>query len=193
MLEWLVLGKEGSMIKTLSALSPCFILAIAAGLSQAQEASPGSSAKPDAAAKATPADGHVVHIMAPHLIDGKVRGPFHHYCKIVSPEPFIECLLYETDDNNAKLVGVEYIVAKTVTRDEKVLPKKVLKQVWHDHAVEGVLGNVKVLDMPPEKAQEFADMVAKTDGIIFSLWPHGAKLPTGKVSIGTMVGHAVHQ
>ena len=193
MLEWLVLGKGGSMLKTLSVLCPCFILAIAFGLSQAQEASPGSPAAPDAAAKATPADGHVIHIMAPHLIDGKVRGPFHHYCKIVSPEPFIECLLYETDDNNAKLVGVEYIVAKIVTRDEKVLPKKVLKKMWHDHAVEGVLGNVKVLDMPPEKAQEFADMVAKTDGIIFSLWPDGAKLPTGKVSIGTMVGHAVHQ
>ena len=45
-------------------------------------------------------------------------------CKIVSPEPFIECLLYETEDNNAKLVGVEYIVAKTVTRDEKVLPRR---------------------------------------------------------------------
>jgi Protein of unknown function (DUF1264) len=181
------------MTKTLSVLSSCFILAIAAGLSQAQEASATSPAAPEAAVKATPADGHVIHITAPHLIDGKVRGPFHHYCKIVSHEPFIECLLYETDDNNAKLIGVEYIVAKTVTRDEKVLPKKVLKKVWHDHSVEGVIGNVKVLDMPPDKAKEFADTVAKTDGIIFSLWPERAKLPTGKVSIGMMVGHAVHQ
>jgi hypothetical protein len=127
------------------------------------------------------------------LIDGKVRGPFHHYCKILSPEPFIECLLYETEDNNAKLIGVEYIVAKTVTRDEKVLPKKAWKKVWHDHSVEGVIGNIKILDMPPDKAKEFADMVAKTDGIIFSLWPQGAQVPTGKVSIGMMVGHAVHQ
>jgi len=84
---------------------------------------------------------------------------------------------------------VEYIVAETVTRDEKVLPKK----VWHDHSVEGVIGNIKILEMPPDKAKEFADIVAKTDGIIFSLWPEGAKLPTGKVSIGTMVGHVVHQ
>jgi uncharacterized protein YbdZ (MbtH family) len=59
--------------------------------------------------------------------------------------------------------------------------------------VEGVIGNVKVLDMPPDKAKEFVDTVVKTDGIIFSLWPEGAKVPTGKVSIGTMVGHAVHQ
>ena len=181
------------MTKTLSILSACFLLAIAAELSQSQEAPPASPAAPATAAKATPADGHVIHVTAPHLIDGKVRGPFHHYCKIVSPEPFIECLLYETEDDNAKIVGVEYIVAKTVTRDEKVLPKKVSRNVWHDHSVEGVIGNIKILDMSPDKAKEFADTVAKTDGIIFSLWPGGAKLPTGKVSIGTMVGHAVHQ
>jgi len=181
------------MTKTPSVLSSCFILVIAAGILQAQESPPVSPAAPETAAKATPADGHVIHVTAPHLIDGKVRGPFHHYCKIVSPEPFIECLLYETDDNDAKLIGVEYIVAKTVTRDEKVLPKKVWKKVWHDHSVEGVIGNIKILEMPPGKAKEFADIVAKTDGIIFSLWPEGAKLPTGKVSIGTMVGHVVHQ
>lgn len=180
------------MIRVLTA-SPCFILAIAVALSQAQELSPASPAAHEGTAKATPVDGHVIHVTAPHLIDGKVRGPFHHYCKIVTPEPFIECLLYETDDDNAKLVGVEYIVAKTVTRDEKVLPKKVWKKVWHDHSVEGVIGNIKILDLPPDRAKEFADMVAKTDGIIFSLWPLDAKLPTGKVSIGTMVGHALHR
>jgi hypothetical protein len=180
------------MIKILGIVSLCFVLVIAGALSEAQEAPPALPAV-EAAAMATPVDGHVIHVTAPHLIDGKVRGPFHHYCKILSPEPFIECLLYETADKNAKLVGVEYIVAKTLTRDEKVLPKKVWKKVWHDHSVEGVIGNVKVLDMPPEKAKEFADTIAKTDGIIFSLWPHGAKLPTGQVSIGTMVGHAVHQ
>jgi hypothetical protein len=181
------------MRKALSVLSSCFILAIAPGPSQAQDAPPASPAAPQAAKKATPVDGHVIHVTAPHLIDGKVRGPFHHYCKIVSSEPFIECLLYETEDNDGKLVGVEYIVAKTVTRDEKILPKKAWKKFWHDHSVEGVIGNIKILDMSPDQAREFADMVAKTDGIIFSLWPGGAKLPTGKVSIGTMVGHAVHQ
>ena len=181
------------MIQALSVLSSCFILAIAVVLSQAQEAPPASPAVPETASKATPADGHIIHVTAPHLIDGKVQGPFHHYCKMVSPEPFIECLLYDREDANAKLVGVEYIVSKTVTRDEKVLPKKVWKKVWHDHSVEGVIGNIKILDMSPDKAKEFADTVAKTDGIIFSLWPKDAKLPTGKVSIGTMVGHAVHQ
>ncbi len=153
---------------------------------------PAPEAKPAQEVKPTPADGHTIHVTAPHLIDGKVRGPFHHYCKVVTEDPFIECLLYETDDPKAKLIGVEYIVAKTLTRDEKAVPKKVWKKVWHDHEKEIATGNVKVLDLPPEKAKEVADTVAKTDGIIFALWPEGAKLPNGKVSMGQMVGHAVH-
>jgi len=72
-------------------------LLISGGASLAQEATP--------AAKTTPADGHTIHVTAPHLIDGKVRGPFHHYCKVVAPDPFIECLLYKTEDPNAKLIG----------------------------------------------------------------------------------------
>ena len=156
------------------------------------EAKPSQDAKPAPEAKPTPADGHTIHVTAPHLIDGKVRGPFHHYCKVVSPDPFIECLLYETDDPNAKLIGIEYIVAKTMTRNTEVVQKSVWKKVWHDHTAEIATGNVKVLDLPPDKAKEVADLVSKTDGIIFSLWPEGAKLPNGKVSMGQMVGHADH-
>ena len=100
-------------------------------------------------------------------------------------------MLYKTEDPNAKLIGIEYIVAKTLTRDEKVVPPAVWKRVWHDHETEIATGNVKVLDLPPDKAKEVADTVAKTDGIIFSLWPEGAKLPTGRVSMGQMVGHAM--
>ncbi|MBI4401485.1 MAG: DUF1264 domain-containing protein [Nitrospirae bacterium] len=181
-------------LKILCALSLFITLVMTAGTSLTQEAPPAATKEaPPAAAKATPADGHTIHVTAPHLIDGKVRGPFHHYCKVASPEPFIECLLYETDDANAKIVGIEYIVAKTLTRNTEVLPKKQWKKVWHDHAEEIATGNVKVLDLPPDKAKEVADTVAKTDGIVFSLWPEGAKIPTGKVSMGMMVGHAKHK
>ena len=33
----------------------------------------------------TPADGHTIHAVAPHVVNGKVMGPFHHYCKVLSP------------------------------------------------------------------------------------------------------------
>src|SRR5438445_13883381 len=103
-------------------------LLIIGGASLAQEATP--------AAKPTPADGHTIHVTAPHLIDGKVRGPFHHYCKVVAPDPFIQCLLFETNDPNAKLVGIEYIVAKPLTRNREVVPASIWTKLWNDHAEE---------------------------------------------------------
>jgi len=52
-----------------------FLLATSAG---AFAQAPAPEPKPATEAKPTPADGHTIHVTAPHLIDGKVRGPFHH-------------------------------------------------------------------------------------------------------------------
>lgn len=145
-------------------------------------------AEEGAAAKhLTPADGHVIHVVAPHVVEGKVMGPFHHYCKVLSQEPIIECLIYESDEPNARLTEIEYIVAKTLTRD--IVPLKNWNKNWHNHKEEIATGRVQVLDLPPDKAKEVADLVATTDGIIFHLWPSGEKLPNGKVSIAQSVGH----
>ncbi len=35
--------------------------------------------------KPTPADGHDIHVVAPHVVEGMVMGPYHHYCKAVNP------------------------------------------------------------------------------------------------------------
>ncbi len=136
----------------------------------------------------TPADGHTIHVVAPHVIAGKVMGPFHHYCKIISPEPTIECLIYHSTDSLAPLVEVEYIVAKTVTRTGLISLADWNKN-WHDHQQEIATGRVKVLDVPDSVGAQVAAVVAKTDGIIFHLWPDGSKVPTGQVVIGQSVGH----
>ncbi len=136
----------------------------------------------------TPADGHTIHVLAPHVIGGKVMGPFHHYCKIISPEPTIECLIYLSTDSLAPLVEVEYIVAKTLTRTDLISLADWNKN-WHDHQQEIATGRVKVLDVPDSVGAQVAGVVAKTDGIIFHLWPHGSRVPTGDVVIGQSVGH----
>jgi len=59
---------------------------------------------------------------------------------------------------------------------------------WHDHAVEIAGGRVKVLDLPPGKAKEVADLVATTDGMIYHFYFDG-KIPNGKTSIAQAVGH----
>src|SRR5215469_5581567 len=136
----------------------------------------------------TPAEGHTVHVIAPHVVDGKVMGPYHHYCKVLSPEPVIECLCYRSSDPGARLEQVEYIIAKSITRTGAVSLADWNKN-WHDHKQEIATGRVQVLDMPPDKAKEVADLVATTDGIIFHVWSHDDKVPNGKVIIAQAVGH----
>jgi len=136
----------------------------------------------------TPADGHTVHVTAPHVVAGKVMGPYHHYCKVLSSEPVIECLCYGSDDPGARLEQVEYIVAKSITRTGAVTLRN-WNRNWHDHRQEIATGRVQVHDLPPEKAKAVADLVATTDGIIFHLWSHAERVPSGNVVIAQSVGH----
>jgi hypothetical protein len=87
----------------------------------------------------------------------------------------------------ATLVGVEYIIAKRITR--AVVPLGTWNQNFHDHTVEIATGRVQVVEPTGEDAKKVADLVATTDGIIFNLWPMGDRVPTGSVVIGQSVGH----
>jgi hypothetical protein len=138
--------------------------------------------------KATPADGHTIHITAPHVVAGKVMGPYHHYCKVLSPEPVIECLIYDSSEPGARLEQVEYILAKSITR-AGVVSLASWNKYWHDHRQEIATSRVHVHDLPPDKAKEVADLVATTDGIIFHLWSHDDTVPSGTVIIPQSVGH----
>jgi uncharacterized protein DUF1264 len=137
---------------------------------------------------ATPADGHTIHVTAPHVVAGKVMGPYHHYCKVLSPEPVIECLCYSSSDPGARLEQVEYIISKSITRTGAVSLAE-WNQNWHDHKQEIATGRVQVHDLPPDKAKEVADLVSTTDGIIFHMWSHDDKVPSGSVIIAQSVGH----
>jgi uncharacterized protein DUF1264 len=136
----------------------------------------------------SPADGHTIHVTAPHVVAGKIMGPYHHYCKVLSGEPVIECLCYSANDPNARLEQVEYIIAKSITRTGAVTLRD-WNRNWHDHRQEIATGRVQVLDLPPDKAKAVADLVATTDGIIFHLWSHDEKVPGGDVVIAQSVGH----
>ena len=149
----------------------------------------GHASKPAAAQQheaATPVDGYTVHVTAPHLVNGHVMGPYHHYCKVIAPDPYIVCQIYDTTDSNAPMTQIEFIIAKKLTRP--AIDRDSWNRLWHDHAVEIAGGRVKVLDLPPDKAKEVADLVATTDGIIYNI-EYDGKLPNGKVTMAQAVGH----
>ena len=137
---------------------------------------------------ASPSDGFTVHVTAPHVVSGHVMGPYHHYCKVLSPEPVIQCLVFGSSAADARLEQVEYIIAKSITRSG-VISLGDWNRNWHDHAQEISTGRVQVHDLPADKAKEVANLVATTDGIIFHLWPADQKAPSGKVVIAQSVGH----
>jgi Protein of unknown function (DUF1264) len=137
-------------------------------------------------AKISPAEGYTVHVLAPHVVDGHAMGPYHHYCKVLAPDPVIQCLIYDSTDANARLSEVEFIVAKKLTRNQVSL--KDWNANWHDHTIEIAGGRVQVLDLPPDKAKEVADLVSTTDGLIVHIYYDG-DLPNGRTSVAQAVGH----
>ncbi len=134
----------------------------------------------------SPVDGYDIHVQAPHMMeDGTPGGPFHHYCKGVS-DKILQCLLFESTDPKAKLIGIEYFVAKDLTRK---LPAIHWHRYFHDHKVEIATGRVQVLDMPPDQAAKVAEAASGTDGVIYHLWQHGQEFPDGTVTYPQSLGH----
>jgi len=134
----------------------------------------------------SPAEGYSIHVQAPHVMeDGTVGGPLDQCCKGIS-EKILQCLLFDSTDPNAKLVAVEYFVAKDLSRKE--IPLIMWHRHYHDHKVEIDTGRVQVLE-PADKAKEIAEAASKTDGIIFHLWQKEDPIPTGRVTFPQSVGH----
>jgi hypothetical protein len=124
-----------------------------------------------------------VHVTAPHVVAGKVMGPYHHYCKVLSPDPVIECLCYDSDAPGARLDQVEHIVAKSIPRSGAVSLGNWNKN-GHDHTQEIATGSVQVLDLLPDKAKEVADLVANGTSAVLSIvfWPPSRGRVTARAS-----------
>jgi hypothetical protein len=147
---------------------------------------PSGSVSADEPAAGSPSHGYDVHVLAPHVVDGHQMGPYHHFCKVLAPDPVIQCLIYDSTDSNARLSQVEFIVAKKLTRAQVSLEN--WNKNWHDHTIEIAGGRVQVLDLPADKAKEAADLVSTTDGLIVHFYYDG-DMPNGRTSIAQAVGH----
>src|SRR5437667_3117184 len=172
-------GKRVRRVAFVIAAVSCLFL----GAWVVQESKPSDAGAPKAA---TPAEGYTVHVTAPHLVNGHVMGPYHHYCKVIAPDPQIVCLIFDNTDANARLSQIEFIMAKKLTRQNVKLDD--WNKLWHDHTVEIAGGRVQVLDLPPDKAKEVADLVSTTDGIIYS-FEYDGNLPNGKITMAQAIGH----
>jgi len=179
-------------MKNKALLLLCMMLVLVVGYSLGHRENTVRAASPvmtpdDAAAMKTPADGYTIHVSAPHVVNGKVMGPFHHYCKVMSNDPKIVCQIYDNTDPNTTMTQIEWIWAKKLTRGN--VPLAAWNKNWHDHEVEIATGRVKVHDMPDAQAKSVADLVATTDGLIYSFEMDKNGIPTGRITVPQAVGH----
>jgi hypothetical protein len=87
--------------------------------------------------------------------DPKMQMEAHHYCNQVNQD-FAQCVLYDGNTADARLMGVEYIVSETVY---ETLPEQE-KAFWHPHNFEILSGQLRMPGVP-----EAAEKAALADKI----------------------------
>ena len=99
-----------------------------------------------------------------------------HYCGMRSEEMH-QCLLFDSLEKNAKLLGVEYIISDRLYR---ALPEKE-KMYWHPHTYEVLAGGLIAPEMTPEGELQFMRALINTWGKTWHTWPDPkTDLPVGE-------------
>ncbi len=89
----------------------------------------------------------------------------HHYCAILN-EDVIQCVIYDGNVADAKLMGVEYIVTERLFRD---LPAAE-KALWHSHAHEVKSGQLVAPGIPQVAENELMKKLVGTYGKTWHTW-----------------------
>lgn len=108
----------------------------------------------------------------------------HHFCTHVN-EDMHQCVIYDSDKSNARLIGIEYIITKKLF---ETLPDEE-KKFWHSHVYEVKSGTLfmpflKAVPTVAQNKAEHAEMehLVNTYGKTFHLWQvdRGDTIPLGE-------------
>jgi hypothetical protein len=100
----------------------------------------------------------------------------NHFCTHLT-EDFHQCVIYDSNQPNAKLIGVEYIVSERVFRS---LPDDE-KRLWHSHNYEVKSGELIAPGVPAMTEHAFMKDLVTTYGKTWHTWQidRYPNLPTG--------------
>ncbi|XP_024983879.1 oil body-associated protein 2B-like [Cynara cardunculus var. scolymus] len=104
----------------------------------------------------------------------------HHFVTRLNQD-FLQSAVYDSDDSNGRLIGVEYIVSDTIF--ETLPPEE--QKLWHSHAYEIKSGLWIHPRMPETIVMPELKNLAKTYGKFWCTWQtdRGDKLPLGPPSL----------
>ena len=102
-----------------------------------------------------------------HFYDGRMQGQMeaHHYCAIVN-EDVTQCVIYDGNAKDAKLMGVEYIVSARLFKD---LPDAE-KALWHSHVHEVKSGQLIAPGIPQAAEHALMEKLVGTYGKTWHTW-----------------------
>ena len=117
-----------------------------------------------------------------HFYSGRMEGQVeaHHYCGHVN-EDVIQCVIYDADASDAKLMGVEYIISSALFA---ALPAEE-KHFWHSHVHEVRSGQLIVPGVPEAAEHELMEKIVSTYGKTWHTWhtDHQDGLPLGEPAL----------
>lgn len=113
-----------------------------------------------------------------HFYNGNLKGQMeaHHYCTKIN-EDLTQCVMYDGNGENAKIMGVEYIVSERLF---KTLPMAE-RELWHSHAYEVKSGELIAPGIPDVAEHELMEQIVSTYGKVIHTWhtDRDLELPMG--------------
>ncbi|MDZ5451454.1 OBAP family protein [Labrys sp. ZIDIC5] len=100
----------------------------------------------------------------------------HHYCTHVN-EDFFQCVIYDGNKANSRLIGIEYIVSERIF---KTLPEEE-KPLWHSHRHETTSGELVMPGIPEAIEHTAIASLVSTYGKTWHTWQidQNSALPIG--------------
>ncbi|PRP89212.1 hypothetical protein PROFUN_01932 [Planoprotostelium fungivorum] len=118
------------------------------------------------------------HICGVHFYSGDMSRQViaHHYCHHLSADMH-QCVIYDSDQPDARLIGIEYIVSEKLFME---LPDDE-KKLWHSHDYEVRGGIITAPGLPLVVEHKLMSHLHKTYGKVFHTWQvdRGDKVPLG--------------
>ena len=102
-----------------------------------------------------------------HFYNGQMENQMeaHHYCSAINND-ITQCVIYDGNGENAKIMGVEYIVSERMFRN---LPAEE-KKLWHSHVHEVKSGTLIAPGLPLVAEHELMEKLVSTYGKTFHTW-----------------------
>ena len=118
------------------------------------------------------------HLCGFHFYNGDIKRAVraHHYCTHLNEDVF-QCVIYDSDKRDARLIGVEYVISERLF---KQLPAEE-KKLWHSHRHEVMSGQLLAPGLPDVAEKALMKQLVSTYGKTWHFWQvdRGDKLPLG--------------